>query len=263
MLMEVKKELKIARLSIKYNIMRQMLNKFTFISNIVLMMLNNATFIVQWIILFNLKSNIGNYSLREVIMLWGLAASTYGIARIIGYKSFELPELIVNGQLDTFLIQPKNVLISIITSDTSISAIGDVLYGIVMLIIYKPTFLQALLFIIFSVTGAFILMSVAIIFGSLSFWIVRNELANSVNAAMTHFVTYPEGIFKTGVKILFYTIIPVEFANFMPMSVIFNFNVFRLLAVIGFTIFIILLSFFIFYKGLKRYSSGNLMNARN
>lgn len=263
MLTEVKKELKIAGMSIKYNIMRQMINKFTFISNIVLMMLNNATFIIQWIILFNLKSNIGNYSFREVLILWGLAASTFGISRIIGYKSIKLPELIINGEIDTFLVQPKNVLISIITSDTSISAIGDVLYGIFMLIIYKPTFLQALLFIIFSITGGLILISIAIIFGSLSFWIVKNELANSMNSAITHFATYPEGIFKTGVKILFYTIIPVEFSNFIPLSVIFKFDLLRLLLVLIFTIFIIALSFIIFYKGLKRYSSGNLMNARN
>ena len=59
MLMEVKKELKVFILSFKYAVMREMLNKTTFITNILFMILNNASFIVQWIILYSLKSNIG------------------------------------------------------------------------------------------------------------------------------------------------------------------------------------------------------------
>ena len=52
MLMEVKKELKVFILSFKYAVMREMLNKTTFITNILFMILNNASFIVQWIILY-------------------------------------------------------------------------------------------------------------------------------------------------------------------------------------------------------------------
>ena len=56
--MEVKNQIKVMVLSVKYNIMKQMTNKVTFITNIVFMILNNASFIVQWIILFNLKNEI-------------------------------------------------------------------------------------------------------------------------------------------------------------------------------------------------------------
>lgn len=47
MLMEVKNQIKVMVLSVKYNIMKQMTNKVTFITNIVFMILNNASFIVQ------------------------------------------------------------------------------------------------------------------------------------------------------------------------------------------------------------------------
>ena len=62
MLMVVKNQLRVCLLSLKYNIMREMLNKVTFLTNIGFMMLNNAAFIVQWIILLRLKTDIGGYT---------------------------------------------------------------------------------------------------------------------------------------------------------------------------------------------------------
>ena len=55
--MEVRKmnQLRVMMLSIKYNIMKQMTNKVTFLTNIIFMILNDATFIVQWVILFGIK----------------------------------------------------------------------------------------------------------------------------------------------------------------------------------------------------------------
>lgn len=161
MLMEVKNQVKVIILSVKYNIMRQMTNKVTFVTNILFMILNNASFIIQWIILFSLKDEIGGYTIKEVLLLWGLAASTYGIAHIVFLKSFEIPELIINGKLDSFLVQPKNVFLSVITSDTSVSAIGDFIYGYICLCLYGITIKSFLLFTFFSITGAIILTAFA------------------------------------------------------------------------------------------------------
>ena len=76
-----KNQLKVNLLSIKYAIMREMLNKTTFIMNVVFMMLNNASFIIQWLILYSLKDNVGGYNFSQVLLLWGVAAGTYGISR--------------------------------------------------------------------------------------------------------------------------------------------------------------------------------------
>ena len=59
MLTAVKNQLRVCALSVKYNMMREMLNKVTFLTNILFMVLNNATFLVQWMILFRLKEDIG------------------------------------------------------------------------------------------------------------------------------------------------------------------------------------------------------------
>ena len=125
MLTVVKNQIKVIILSIKYNIMRQMVNKVTFITNILFMILNNASFIIQWIILFNIRDEIGGYNIKQIVLLWGLASSVYGVANIIFGEAFEISDLIIRGKLDTFLVQPKNVFLSVLTSKTKISAIGD------------------------------------------------------------------------------------------------------------------------------------------
>ena len=74
----VKNQLRVCALSVKYNIMREMLNKVTFLTNTCFMMLNNAAFIIQWLILFRLKGDIGGYTMREVMLLWGSPAAASG-----------------------------------------------------------------------------------------------------------------------------------------------------------------------------------------
>lgn len=263
MLMEVKNQLKVMMLSVKYNIMRQMTNKVTFVTNVLFMILNNASFIVQWIILFSLKDEIGGYTIKEVLLLWGLASGTFGIANIFFHKAFSISELIMNGKLDTFLVQPKNVFLSVITSDTSISAIGDLLYGYICLLLYGITIQNLILFTIFIITGGIIISAFTSIIGSLSFWIVRGDiLVDSLANILINFATYPGTIFKKIVKIIIYVIIPVGIVNYIPLDIIIKFNLVSFIFVIGFTILISILAFVIFNKGLKRYSSSNLMSAR-
>ena len=263
MLMEVKNQIKVIMLSVKYNIMRQMVNKVTFITNILFMILNNASFILQWIILFSLKDEIGGYTIKEVMLLWGIAATVFGISHIFFYKAFEVPDLIINGKLDSFLVQPKNVLLSVISSDTSISAIGDLIYGYICLIIYGITFKNLILFTLFSITGGIILTAFVTIIGSFCFWIVKGDiLTDSLTNMMINFATYPGTIFKNAIKLVLYTVIPVGMANYLPVDLILKFDLAGFVYVIGFTIIITILAFYIFNKGLKRYSSSNLMSSR-
>lgn len=263
MLTEAKNQFKISLLSVKYALQREMLNKVTFFSNIIFMILNNGCFLIQWIILYALKDGIGGYSFKQVILLWGLAAGTFGFSHFFFKNAYGLSSVINEGRLDNYLVQPKNVLLSLITSSVDISAIGDILYGYIMIFIYGFSIKTVLLFTLFSITGGLILTSVAVIWGSLAFWFGKVDMvANTMNGLPTSFATYPDGIFKGIVKILFYTLIPIGFANYLPIHIITSFNIYYLFVVISMTIVFMLLAFFIFYSGLKRYSSSNLMNVR-
>ena len=263
MLMEVKKELKSASLAVKYNIMREMLNPITFITNVTFMILNNASFIVQWIILYSIKDSIGGYSFSQVMLLWALSATTYGISHILFHNAYKMSDLITNGKLDSYIVQPKNILLNVITSSTSISALGDLIYGIIVTIIVGLSFKGWLLFILFSVLGAIILTNISIISGSTSFYITKGDMIQqNMNSMAIHFSTYPEGIFNKTVKTLFYTLLPIGYMVYLPIQIITEFNLLYTLIVIVITILTTILAFLFFNKGLKRYSSSNLMSAR-
>ena len=263
MLTEVKNQLKVNYLSIKYGLMREMINKFSFLANIIFMIINNSCFIIQWVVLYSLKESIGGYTFKQMLLLWGIAASTFGVSRFFFKKAFTLSETINTGKLDAFLVQPKNVLLSVITTDVEVSAIGDLLYGYVILIIYGITLENFLLFTVFTILGGLIITCVSVIANSLAFWFNMSDvLADTINNMMITFGTYPKDIFTGIVKILLYTLIPVGIANYLPIDLIINFDIYGFLLVFIVTILLVVLSFYIFNKGLKRYSSSNLMSSR-
>lgn len=263
MLMEVKNQLKVTGLSIKYAMMRELLNKATFISNIIFMILNNSCMIVQWIVLFSLKSDMGGYNFRQVLLLWGMAAGVYGVSHFFFKKCFSLSDTINSGKLDAYIVQPKNILLSTITSDIEVSALGDMLFAIIVYFIYGFTIKGFVLFILFAIIGGLMLTAVSVILHSLSFWFNNADMVADVgNSLMTNFATYPDGIFKGITKWLLFTLIPVGIANYIPIKIIIEFNPYLFIINISVCILLIIFAYVIFYRGLKRYSSSNLMSAR-
>ena len=189
--------MRVCALSVKYNIMREMVNKVTFLTNVGFMVLNNATFLVQWMILLRMRGDVGGYTMREIMLLWGLMAASFGLSHILFARAFSLSDLIIKGKLDSFLVQPKNVLVSVLTSSTDSSAIGDFLYGTALVCACKPGVGGFFLFLLFVVTGTVIFTAFAVLLGSLSFWFVRMDmLQNQIVMGIVSFGTYPDGIFK-------------------------------------------------------------------
>jgi len=263
MLMEVKNQIKVMILSIKYAVMREMLNKVTFLSNVIFMILNNASFIIQWLVLYSLRENVGGYTFNQVLMLWGIASGTFGFAHFFFKKAYYLSDTIINGKLDSYLVQPKNVLISCITSDVSPSALGDLIYGYIVVFLSGITISKFILYTFFVISGGIIMVDIAIILGSLSFYISKSDMiADTGNNLMIYFATYPDGIFKGFVKMILFTLIPIGITTYIPVWILTKFNMIYFVGVIAFTICITIFAFLIFYRGLKRYSSSNLMVAK-
>ena len=260
---EIKKELKIMMLSIRYSIMREMLNKFTFFSNVIFMVLNNASFIFEWIVLFSIRNDIGGYGFKEVMLLWGMAAGSYGICHVFFARSVRLSELIINGELDTYLVQPKDVLLSAITSSCDVSAIGDLIYAVIMLFVYGFSIPTFLLYTAAVICGGLIFTSVHIIIQSLNFWFVKLDIVQDIiGSSMINFATYPGSIFKGGVRLILYVFVPVGLSTYLPTDIIISQDMGLFAILLALTVLFVFFAYNFFYLGLKRYSSSNLMNAR-
>lgn len=263
MLTGVRNQLRVCLLAFKYNMMREMVNKVTFLTNVCFMILNNASILVQWFILFRLREEVGGYTMREILLLWGLTAASFGLSHILFARVFSLSELIIHGKLDSYLVQPKNVLVSVMTSATDVSAIGDFLYGVALVFACRPSVGGFLLFILFVLTGVVIFTSFALLLGSLSFWFVRMDmLERQAVMGMVSFATYPDGIFTGISRFVLYFVIPVGMAVWHPVHLMVRFDAVTAVTVLGYTVFLAAAAVYVFYRGLKKYASGSLMAAR-
>lgn len=262
--MAVRKNLALIFKYLKLNIQKEYQYKTSFFLQILMMIANNSFFIIQWLIIFSVTESLGGYGFNEVLLLWGLSAGMYGVGHLFFGGAYHIGDLVYEGKLDVFLTQPKNVLINLICSQSSISAIGDILYVFVVLIIINATWWWYLAIIPVCIIGGLIYVAIVVCFQSLSFYIKRgNAVADMISTAITLFANYPPVIFNMFTKIILFTIIPVGFIIFVPAQYIFlGFNIWWILGMVGFAIVLCLLAFLLFKLGLRRYNSSNLMGGR-
>ena len=264
MFREVKLSLKLMLNYMKFNLSSAMEYRTSFIIQTMAMAINNSAFIFFWWILFENLNSIGGYAFVDVMRIWALSSTSFGIANILFGNSRNLTSLILKGDLDTYLLQPKDVLINLIASKSNISAWGDAIYGLLLISLVEKFSLTSIgLFLLLSLTGGLFLTSFMITLHSLSFYMGNME---SFAALMTEFLitfsTYPEGIFTEKIKWIFYSLAPVAFIAYLPRKILLDVNL-ALIAVLLFVLFLwIVLAYSIFYKGLKRYESGNLISTK-
>jgi len=260
----VVKNLKLIGKYCKLNFQKEFQYKSAFFTKVLMMILNNAFFILQWVIIFGVIEDIGGYGFQEVMLLWGLSAGAYGVAHVFFENAFNIGNLVYEGRLDVYLTQPKNVLINLICSETSVSAWGDIIYTFIALALAGASWWWYLAIIPVSIVGGIIYTAVIICFQSISFYVKRgSSVADMINSSITLFADYPPVIFNSFIKILQYTIIPCGFMVFIPAEFIFlGFDIWCILTILLFAIFTVSLAFAIFHKGLKKYNSGSLMGGR-
>lgn len=248
----------------KLNMQKEYQYKTAFFMKIIMMILNNALFILQWIIIFQVADKIGNYGFQQVMLLWALSAGSYGVAHAFFEGAFNIGNMVYEGKLDVYLTQPKNVLINLICSETSVSAIGDMIYSFIALAIAGASWWWYLAIIPVCIVGGIIYAAIVVCFQTLSFYIKKGtSIADVINTSTIMFSNYPPVIFNTIIKLVLFTIIPCGVIVFIPAEYIFlSFNIWYVLIMIAFAIVVISLAFALFKAGLRKYNSGSLMGGR-
>ena len=263
MLTVVRKYIKLLHVHLTYNLSKEMQNRGSFITQILFIIINNTTFFFQWKILFSLKKNYNQYSLNDILVLCALISLSYGIANLLFNNVYNIPELILTGKLDSYIIQPNNILFNVIISKSAPSAIGDIIYGYILIAITGVTFYRILIFSILGLLGALTFTSFLSIAGSLSFWFrYSDSILVNLNTAIICTAMYPEDIFHGVAKLFLFFVLPTGLMIYIPAKIISSFNMLLFLIVAIVSVFLFLTSFFIFKLGLKKYSSTNLMTPR-
>lgn len=243
----------------KTNLASAMEYRSAFLSQTLGMILNDGVYFIVWIIFFGYFKNINGWELGDMFIVFGVAASAFGLAGMLFGNAFNLGEIIVRGRLDYYLSLPRPVLLHLLASRTVPSGFGDFLYGFLSYLAsgyFSPDGLGR--FVIGVLLAAAIFIAFLILVQSLAFWLGTGGTftALAINAMIT-FALYPITIFNNAAKVVLFLIIPAAFMGALPAGFVkvFSWPVlgWMLLGAGGF----LSLAVAIFHLGLRRYESGS------
>ena len=260
----VKKYFYLSLEMIKANIMTAMEYRLSFFIHVFGMLLNDIGLILVWVIFFIRFPAVNGWQFPDLALLYAVMSISFSVMMIFGGGMRHLAKLIANGELDYFLALPKNVLWHVGVSKTEISAIGDLLFGLVIFFFSGNLSIEKFaLVILAAVCGGAIFLNYVIITQSLSFYFGNFETAaTEFFEAVIGFSLYPQSVYHGVLKILMLTIIPAFFTITLPVEMVRNFSWPSLLYLIGFYILTFIIAQLVFRFGLKRYESGNLISVK-
>jgi ABC-2 type transport system permease protein len=259
--------MKTARLVLGYlrhNLMSAMEYRAAFLMQVFGMMLNNATLLFFWWVLFTRLPSLRGWNLAGVITLYGIVAFGFGLANVVCGNAFRVARLIVRGELDYYLALPADPLVHLLVSRMSLSAWGDLLFGLLVFLAAAPGRWRSLpLLLLLGLLTGLIIVAFSVLVGSLAFWAgSADNLANQATVALITFSLYPADIFPGAIQLLLYTLIPAAFVGSVPAGLVNDFGWDRLGALVAFALGISLAARGVFGWGLRRYASGNLVTVR-
>ncbi|MFA6258052.1 MAG: ABC-2 family transporter protein [Candidatus Paceibacterota bacterium] len=262
------KELKFALYAIKKNIQSSAELRTSFLMNVVGMALNNIAFIILWVFFIKSVGNIGGWTVADIIGLQGFNALCYGIVFSVGIGIRKLADYTASGSFDRFMLSPKNLLVRISTASFSASGIGDIIFGIICLGIYvsliQANFFQVFLILFLIPFAVLVFFAVSVMIASVSFLFID---ASSISDGLFWFFSTPSmfdgGAFQGAMRFIFTFLIPSLLVGTIPVEIVRDISMGKLLLISILAIFWFVFSIKIFYRAVRKYESTNFMTFGN
>jgi ABC-2 type transport system permease protein len=236
----------------------------TFLLECVLMIGNNLVFFSIWWIFFRQFNDIRGWQIGDMVTLMTVGMGAYGLMQICFGGVKTLSRVIVSGNLDPFMTQPKNILLHLTSSRSLSKGWGQLMTMVILIALGKLTAPLTLALILLSIVcGCLVFTAMGIMAHSLAFWLGSIErISKQYFDSLYLFTVYPTNIYSGFLKLIMFTLIPAGVIGYLPVEMIRSFSWEHLLLLVGSTLAIFACSFFVFYCGLKRYESGNQFGMR-
>lgn len=246
------------------NLRSQLEYRGAFIAQVVGMFINDTIWVVFWYFFFSRFKVINGWGPNDTLMLWAVAAIGIGISVFFFANAYYIATIIIRGQLDSWLLYPRQVLSHLILERMNASALGDILFGFTAFLMFAhPSWQQILTLIAVSIPAAITFTSIRILSGSFGFFIGNAEmLSRHWEDALITFSLYPLGLFSDRTRLILFTIIPAAFISHVPVEAIRHLSLQLVLVCWLSSLAILATAVAVFYFGLRRYESGNLMGMR-
>jgi ABC-2 type transport system permease protein len=161
-----------------------------------------------------------------------------------------------------WMLYPRAVLPHLLLGRTVTTAWGDAAFGyFVYAVLVRPdmTHFVMFVFLTFCVATAFVGLSIAT--ASLGFFISNAAiLSEQWRFAVITFATYPPSLFSGIAKVVLFTIVPAAFVSYVPVEALRTLSIWHVAASLFGALAILSVGSAMFYSGLRRYESGNLLS---
>lgn len=225
------------------------------------MFVQNLMFMMIWVLFFKYADNLYGWTLREMMVLTAVICTAFGLTSVLIGGGYILNQMIDNGTLDKYLCRPGSVLVSAIFSNSRVAGFGDILTGLVLMAFVARFDLVEWVFFILSVSLVMVVFgAMVVIIQCLGFWKTNSaSLSDSLFEFLIILSSQPQHGFPTPAKIIIFTLFPVGFMGLLPVLIFTQQSFVLLLPLLLAAIVFAFMARTMFYKGLERYKSGNMI----
>ena len=132
----MKKEIYFAFYNIKQNLKSAAELRASFWTSLIGMTINNSAFLLIWMSFGKIAGDMGGWNYIDYLFAQGIVTIAFGVCYGFFAGIRYLPEVVKFGELDKFLLSPKNILLRISVSKFEASAMGDLLFGIICILLW-------------------------------------------------------------------------------------------------------------------------------
>lgn len=240
-----------------------------FITQVVGMVLNNSALILAWLFMFGYFGNINGWSGYELIGLQGINMFIFGVVMLMsGGLSDDLSTRVDQGSFDNFLTKPVSVLSQVASSSVEVSAVGDLLMGLGIMIWYAAyahaSLAGTLLFLVVVFEGCILFWCFFLLLpGLLAFYLFDSDrLVRYLASLFLDTSMYPTGVLTGALRTVLLLVVPGLFMGAIQIDILRNLHWELVVVGAALSIFWLIVSLWLFKRSIRRYESSNLIGVR-
>ena len=211
------------------------------------------------------KFNFGDkYNMYEVMLGISIVQFGFSFSECFGRGFDKFSDIIKKGNLDLFLVRPRNMYIQIFGSNIAFTKLSRILGSLVLFVIsvnhlsFEKTIFNMILLMVLLLISSLIYLSLYIIAACFCFKTIEGlEFMNIFTDGSREFGQYPMGLFGREVLIFFTYLVPIACVNYYPIRYILGYSnsiLYFISPLFCFVIFAI--SILLFNKCMKNYTSS-------
>jgi ABC-2 type transport system permease protein len=179
--------------------------------------------------LFSRFGTIGDWSIAEVGLFYGLVNTAFACADAIGRGFDSCDKLVQTGEFDRLLLRPRSTALQLFGAEIVLKRLGRLMQGVVILGWALSTLQISLTASVFWLLGTAFLGSVALFCGivifqaTLVFWTIESlEIMNILTYGGVETAQYPFSIYNKWLQRFFTFIIPLACVSYLPLLGVLN-----------------------------------------